>query len=95
MVALADHVVVVAAVGQVFRLAHDSQLTLVWLLHLLPLVVLPLPLRLLLLLLAACPKRSCHVSRQLGRQSARCDACGRFTVAKFLEQGWVLIVCIF
>ena len=30
VVALAGHVVVVAAVGQVFRLAHDSQLTLVW-----------------------------------------------------------------
>ena len=54
--------------------------------YLLPLVVLPLPLRLLLVRLGACPKRACNVSRQLRRQSARGDACGRLAVAKSLNR---------
>ena len=63
--------------------------------YLLPLVVLLLTLRLLLLLLDACPKRACHISRQLRRQSARGDACGRFVVTEIIEQACVLTIRAF
>ena len=86
MVVLGHIVVVVAAGGQASAGTCLAFFNLHVFLFLLPFVVLPLPLRLLFLLLAACPKPACHVANQLSRQSARGDACGRFGQAKILEQ---------
>ena len=102
MVVPAHVVVVVAAGGLVFCLAHDSLVALVWQFSLLPpCLVVSAPTRrtsssgLLFLLLAVCPMRACHDASQLSRQSTRGNTCGRFVVTEILEQACVLILRIF